>query len=502
MEKCKFCEAELEEGVTLCPSCGKDNAEEVAQEIAAAETAEEVVAETVEEVTEEAVVAEIPSAEEPAEETEAPKATPKKIALAVIAIVVLVAMIVGLLASGMGGSKAADTTAPAETVETEPTVPPTTPADTGENNETHKGTYTVSNEEAIASADTVVATMGDKHLTNAMLQTYYWNDVNTFFSSESGYQIMMYGLVNPAQGLDTQISLADPGLTWQQYFLKVSLKNWQMMQALALEAEAAGYTLDENAQKSLEAIPSQLEEMVKYYEMESVDQWLLLNFGAGVTLEDFIAHQTVYYQSVPYYTDEVSKFVFTEEEIEAFFDENAESYAAQELTKDTKKVDVRHCLIMPEGATTETIRYETFPEEAWTAAEKQANELLEAWKKGDKTEESFAEMTNEHTADGNDSNADGVKDGGLYTGITEGQMVPEFEAWCFDDSRKYGDVGIVKTEFGYHIMYFVGSEVVWPYYAEQDMLAKAENEFFTAVMEKHPMEVDYSAIAMAAVSLT
>ena len=27
MEKCKFCEAELEEGVTLCPSCGKNNEE-------------------------------------------------------------------------------------------------------------------------------------------------------------------------------------------------------------------------------------------------------------------------------------------------------------------------------------------------------------------------------------------------------------------------------------------------------------------------------------------
>jgi len=27
MEKCKFCEAELEEESTLCPQCGKDNAE-------------------------------------------------------------------------------------------------------------------------------------------------------------------------------------------------------------------------------------------------------------------------------------------------------------------------------------------------------------------------------------------------------------------------------------------------------------------------------------------
>jgi len=41
MEKCKFCDAELEEGVTLCPSCGKDNAQEetIAEEAAAVEEA-------------------------------------------------------------------------------------------------------------------------------------------------------------------------------------------------------------------------------------------------------------------------------------------------------------------------------------------------------------------------------------------------------------------------------------------------------------------------------
>ena len=42
---CKFCNAEMEEGVTLCPACGKENAEEVT------ETAEEVT-ETADEVTE------------------------------------------------------------------------------------------------------------------------------------------------------------------------------------------------------------------------------------------------------------------------------------------------------------------------------------------------------------------------------------------------------------------------------------------------------------------
>ena len=41
-------------------------------------------------------------------------------------------------------------------------------------------------------------------------------------------------------------------------------------------------------------------------------------------------------------------------------------------------------------------------------------------------------------------------------------MVTNFNDWCFDESRQPGDHGIVETEYGYHIMYFVGdSETVF-----------------------------------------
>ena len=42
-------------------------------------------------------------------------------------------------------------------------------------------------------------------------------------------------------------------------------------------------------------------------------------------------------------------------------------------------------------------------------------------------------------------------------------MVSEFNDWCFDDSRKAGDTGIVANDaaggsyIGYHVMYFVGT---------------------------------------------
>ena len=37
-------------------------------------------------------------------------------------------------------------------------------------------------------------------------------------------------------------------------------------------------------------------------------------------------------------------------------------------------------------------------------------------------------------------------------------MVDAFDKWCFDEARQPGDHGIVKTSYGYHIMYFVEHE--------------------------------------------
>ncbi len=45
-------------------------------------------------------------------------------------------------------------------------------------------------------------------------------------------------------------------------------------------------------------------------------------------------------------------------------------------------------------------------------------------------------------------------------------MVEPFEDWCFDETRAAGDYGLVKTTYGYHIMYYVSSTPIWETYAK------------------------------------
>ncbi len=85
------------------------------------------------------------------------------------------------------------------------------------------------------------------------------------------------------------------------------------------------------------------------------------------------------------------------------------------------------------------------------AAKNKADELLAQITAAEDKLEEFKKLAFEYTED-----PGSLYTGGLYQNITEGQMVTEFNDWCFDEARKEGDCDIVKTSYGYHIMYFKG----------------------------------------------
>jgi prepilin-type N-terminal cleavage/methylation domain-containing protein len=113
-------------------------------------------------------------------------------------------------------------------------------------------------------------------------------------------------------------------------------------------------------------------------------------------------------------------------------------------------VNVRHILVSFEGGTYNSSTGSYTYTDDMAAAKAKAEELLAQWQAGEATEETFIELAKQNSSDGN------AQDGGLYEKVYPGQMVPTYNDWCFDASRKAGDTGIVKTDFGYHIMYFVG----------------------------------------------
>ena len=117
--------------------------------------------------------------------------------------------------------------------------------------------------------------------------------------------------------------------------------------------------------------------------------------------------------------------------------------------------NVRHILVSFEGGTADEYGNTTYSDEEKATAKAKAEEILAEFQAGAASEDSFASLA---TLKSGDSGS--VSTGGLYEDIYPGQMVVAFENWCFDESRKTGDTGIVETEYGYHVMYFVGDSDV------------------------------------------
>ena len=125
-------------------------------------------------------------------------------------------------------------------------------------------------------------------------------------------------------------------------------------------------------------------------------------------------------------------------------------YCMENVMKRDKQypVNVRQILFMvTDGADSDATETETGHTDA--EAKKLAEDALAKWKKGKATDESFAALATKLTED-----TGSKESGGLYENVTkDSNYVEPFLNWCFADGRKKGDTGIIKTDYGYHVMY-------------------------------------------------
>ena len=154
----------------------------------------------------------------------------------------------------------------------------------------------------------------------------------------------------------------------------------------------------------------------------------------------------------------------------------------------SKPVDVRHILIQFDTTTDESGNTV-----ALTSAEKEAyyqqaqaiyNQFLE-----NPTEENFATLANNNSDDtGSNTN------GGLYEDVHVGDMVTAFNDWCFDPNRKPGDSGIIETNYGYHVMYYVGNdnEETWKSTVRSTLASDALSAFDDEIVNGETYKINES----------
>ena len=143
-------------------------------------------------------------------------------------------------------------------------------------------------------------------------------------------------------------------------------------------------------------------------------------------------------------------------------------------------VNIRHILVPFNANGTEA---QSTAED--TAASKEAEAIKAEFEKTSKNEDAFAALAKEK---GTDATKD---EGGLMENVTKGQTVEGFDDWIFDPARKAGDYDIVKTQYGYHLVYFCGTgRAAWQIAVDETLRQARYTAEYDSLMANYPVKVD------------
>ncbi len=467
---CKFCEAELLEESTVCPVCGKDNAVTGADDEILVSVSDEEKAVTVEETV------------EANENVPKRKGNIWKVLTAVFGCLLLLAVMAVVVLSGTG--KEEDGKRNNSLFDN---------ISWFRDNDIHcKADYTVKEKAAVKKADSVVAAIGDYKLTNAGLQTHYWMQIYEFLEN---YGTSYFDYQQP---LSTQYYDEESDLSWEQYFIDVAIESWRRYTLLNIMADEANFTLDESRQEYIDSLPADMEKIAEQNGYESAEAMIQDDLGPACTLQDYVDYMKLRNVGLLYFDKKYDEFAPTMDEVEAYYNENKALFDNAGLKKEDKTVvDVCHILIQLEDSQKDSYGRVQYDDKQWEQCKNQAQAVLDEFSK-DPTQTHFAILAKEYSKDGNAST------GGLYEAVEKGQMVETFDAWIFDEARKTGDSGLVKTEFGYHVMYFVKSTVTdgdWVEAAKTQIVSEKANALIEETGETWKMDVNYKNIALAEKSI-
>ena len=85
--------------------------------------------------------------------------------------------------------------------------------------------------------------------------------------------------------------------------------------------------------------------------------------------------------------------------------------------------------------------------------DKSGEEILDEWKSGAATEDSFAELCKKYTQD-----TSAVENGGLFEQVTKTGMTEEISSWIFDSSRQAGDTVSITVNDTTYVLYYIGQD--------------------------------------------
>ena len=237
--------------------------------------------------------------------------------------------------------------------------------------------------------------------------------------------------------------------TWEDVFVYIALSIILRTEYVLDEAQKNGFVLEDTETEEIDKNVDEIKAAAAEVNL-SFEDYMKERYGGSLTEEEYrniFEKSNLYYIATDKFEEKYMSLV-TEEEIQKEYEADKEGY---DKYGDTIIGDVRHILVQFPLDEKTGKRLEISEKEKETYLKK-AQDILRSYEKNP-TEDNFIQLVSECSDD-----TASVSVGGLYTDIKkDGKYVSPFESWAVDSSRQVGDVEIVETAYGYHIMYFVKS---------------------------------------------
>ena len=174
---------------------------------------------------------------------------------------------------------------------------------------------------ALPSKLTKAVTIDGEDYSVAQMNYYYSSSYNSFYNNY--YSYISYGLFfDTSTSLDDQMYSED--MTWREYFLESALDNMTEIQVLNKAAEEAGFVLSDEDQAAYENAIASIETSWSDLGYSSLEQYINMNYGKGVTLD--LVKEELYrtYVASAYAQAVYDGYEYTDEEVAAYYAEHAD----------------------------------------------------------------------------------------------------------------------------------------------------------------------------------
>jgi len=277
-----------------------------------------------------------------------------------------------------------------------------------------------------------------------------------FGASKAQDEMWLSMMFSEEEIVEHWLEIDEEGITQLERLKESSLRTVLDQATLLRLAQDAGYTYDTAELRERENTIDDI--IMRLHSPERRGEDIFFDFYM-ITPQDFKDMQPSMLTVDAFINSVTDSIPVNEEEVQAFVEENR-AWIEQQFELEAT---ARHILINSNDGMTEEER---------TNATILANEILERVQAG----EAIGELAAIYSEDPGSAHNNGE-----YT-FPRGMMVAEFENWAF--SAQSGDIGMVETTFGYHIMYSVDAPSITEEHLQEIRIMLAQEELHETMMNK------------------